>query len=130
MIKPKQIQGFDGRAAKFITYAIYPILTIGIHTESITLLFIIKLENHSMILGQLWMKKHGVIIDMINNFLAFWPGHYTHIRAIFSTTLSQPRLSTKTAVSRIKKDIIPQKMIKKGSKKDMTDFLQAPNKFV
>lgn len=29
---------------------------------------------------------------------------------------------------RIKKDIIPRKIIKKGSKKDITDFLQTPNK--
>ena len=71
LIKPKQIQEFDGRAANPITYAIYLILTISIHTESFAPLLITKLGNHLMILSRPWMKKHGVIIDMINNFLAF-----------------------------------------------------------
>ena len=81
-----------------------------------------------MILGQSWMKKYEVIIDMTNNFLAFWPGHYTHIGVTFSNTLSQPRSPVETAVMRIKKGITPQKMIKRGSKKDLTDFLQTSNK--
>ena len=122
LIKLKQIQKFNGGAAKPITHAICPTLTVGTHTESHTPLLITKLENHPIILGRPWMKKHGVIIDMINNFLAFWPGYYTYIGAISPTILSQPRLSAETAVFRIEKDITPQKMIEKGSKKDMTNF--------
>ena len=72
------------------------------------------------------MKKHGVIIDMTNNFLAFWPGHCTHIGA--TSLLSPPSLPTETAAVTIEEDITPQKMIKRGSKEDMTDFLQTPNK--
>ena len=79
-----------------------------------------------MILGQPWMKKHGVIIDMTNNSLAFWPGHCTHIGA--TSPLSPPSLSTETAAVRIEEDITARKMIKRGSKEDMTDFLQTPNK--
>ena len=52
LIKPKQIQGFDGIAAKPITYAIYPTLTVGTHTENLAPLLITKLEIHLMILGQ------------------------------------------------------------------------------
>ena len=128
LIKPKQIQRFDGRAAKPITHAIYPTLTISIHTENLASLLITKLRNHPMILGRPWMKKHGVIIDMTNDSLAFWPGHCTHIGATSPNTLSQPKLPAETAVVRIEKDISPRKMIKKGSKEDMTDFLQTPNK--
>ena len=51
LIKPKQIQGFDGRAAKPIIYAIYPTLTVGAHIESLAFLLITKLRNHSMIFG-------------------------------------------------------------------------------
>ena len=126
LIKPKEIQGFDGRAAKPITHAIYPTLTVGTHTESLAPLLITKLGNHPMILGRPWMKKHGVIIDMTNNSLAFWPGHCTHIRA--TSPLSPLSLSTKTAAVRIEEDITARKMIKRGSKEDMTDFLQTPNK--
>ena len=53
LIKPKQIQKFDGRAAKPITHTIYLILTVSTHTESLALLLITKLENHPMILTQL-----------------------------------------------------------------------------
>ena len=60
------------------------------------------------------MKKHEVIMDMTNNFLTFWPSHYTNIRASFLNRLDKPRLSLKTAVIMIEKDITPQKTIKKG----------------
>ena len=72
------------------------------------------------------MKKHGVIIDMTNNSLAFWPGYCTHIGA--TSLLSPPSLPTETAAVTIEEDITPRKMIKRGSKEDMTDFLQTPNK--
>ena len=51
LIQLKQIQEFDGRAAKRITHAIYPTLTAGAHTESFAPLLITKLRNHFMILG-------------------------------------------------------------------------------
>ncbi len=69
------------------------------------------------------MKKHGVIINMTNNSLAFWLGHYTYIKAIYPTILSPPSLSTEPAAVRIEKATTPQKMITKGLKEDMTDFL-------
>ncbi len=74
------------------------------------------------------MKKHGVIIDMTNDSLAFWPGYCIHIKATSLTTLSPPSLLTETAVVRIEEAITPRKMIKRGSKEDMTDFLQTPDK--
>ena len=52
LIKPKQIQGFDGRAAKPITHAIYLTLTISTHIENLVPLLITKLGNHPMILGR------------------------------------------------------------------------------
>ena len=52
LIKPKQIQRFDGRATQPITHAIYPTLTIGTHSKNLASLLITKLRNHLMILGQ------------------------------------------------------------------------------
>ena len=72
------------------------------------------------------MKNYGVIIDMTNNFSAFWPGYYTQIGATFS--LRPPSLFTEIASVRIEEDITAQKMIEKGSKKERTDFLQMPKK--
>ncbi len=74
------------------------------------------------------MKKHGIIIDMINNSFVFWPSHCIHIRAISLITLNLPSLPMETVAIRIEKAITLRKMIKKGSKKDMTDFLQTPDK--
>ena len=128
LIKPKQIQRFDGKAAKPITYAIYLTLTIDTHTKSLALLLITKLGNHSIILDQLWIKKHGVIIDMTNNSLTFWPGHCTYVRVSPLTILSQPTFPTKTAVVVIEKNITLQKIINKGSMEDKTDVLQVPYK--
>ena len=68
-----------------------------------------------------------VLINMTNNFLAFLPGYCIHIGAISPITLSPTNLLIETIAIKIEKDIIPQKIIKKGSK-NMTDFLQTPNK--
>ena len=65
------------------------------------------------------------MIDIINNFLAFWPSYYIHIGATF--ILSLPSFSTEITTFRIEENIIPLKMIKKGSK-NITDFLQISNK--
>ena len=89
-------------------------------------MLIIKLENHPIILSQFLIKKHGIIIDIINNFLAFWPEHCIYIRATFLLSLSS--LFTKIVAIKIEEDITFEKMIKKGLKKDMIDFLQMLNK--
>lgn len=107
LIKPKQIQRFDGRAAKPIIHAIYPTLTMGTHTESLAPFLITNLGNHFMILRRHSMKKHRVIIDMKNDFLDFWPGHCIYVRASRPTILSYPTLPMETAVIRIEKDVTP-----------------------
>ena len=67
------------------------------------------------------MKKHEVIIDMTDNFFVFWPSHYIHIGVIF--LINPFSLSMETTTIKIEKDITSQKMIKMGSKEDMTNFL-------
>ena len=76
--KPKAIRGFDGKQASNITYAIYPTMTIQDHKETTTPMLITKLGQHQIILGKPWMKKHGAVLDMRNDRLIFWPGHYQH----------------------------------------------------
>ena len=49
---------------------------------------------------------------MRNNFLVFLSGHCTHIGAIASTTLSQPKLPMEIAVFRFEKNTITQKMVR------------------
>ena len=76
--KPKAIRGFDGKQAPNVTHAIYPTMTVQDHRETTTPMLITKLGQHQIILGKPWMKKHGVILDMQNDRLSFWPGHYQH----------------------------------------------------
>ena len=52
LIKPKQIQGFDDRAAKSIIHNIYLILTVDTHTKNLAPLLITKLRNYYIILDQ------------------------------------------------------------------------------
>lgn len=75
------------------------------------------------------MKKHDVIINMTNNSLVFWPGYCTQTGAIFLTILSQPESLTQITAVKIEKFVTPQKMIKRGSKEDVTYFMQTLNKW-
>ena len=81
LTKPKPIQGFDGNAAKPITHAIYPTLSVGNYTESLAPLLITKLGQRPMIPGRPWMKKHGVLLDIINDSITFSPGYSPHLGA-------------------------------------------------
>ena len=47
--KLKPIQGFDNKAARPVTYAIYLTLSVGNHTENLAPLLIKKLGQHCMI---------------------------------------------------------------------------------
>ena len=78
LTRPKPVKGFDGKRGKDITHAIYPILTVQSHKETIAPLLITQLGQHKMILGKPWMRKHGVIIDMATDQITFWPGHCSH----------------------------------------------------
>lgn len=71
LVKFTQIEVFDSRAIKSITYAIYVTPTVDIYTKSLDLLHIRKLENDLIILNQTWMKEHEVIIDITSNSLVF-----------------------------------------------------------
>ena len=47
---------------------------MGNHIESLAPLLIKKLGQHPMILGRPWMKKHGVLLNMIHDSITFSPG--------------------------------------------------------
>lgn len=84
LIKPKPIEEFDGRATKLVTHTIYLILSMEKYTKSLALLQITKLGQYSMILSRLQVKKHGILLDIINNSITFFPRYYTYFRAFLS----------------------------------------------
>ena len=101
LAKPKSIKGFDGKPVPPITHAIYPTLTVQGHTKSLAPFLITKLGQHPLILGKPWMRKHGVILDMSCDKLAFWPGHCQHpgSESLAVNTLVESHLSTSVHLS-------------------------------
>ena len=74
------------------------------------------------------MKKYGIIINMINNAIAFWPGYCTYTRVFSPISLDQATLLTEVMPTKIIKDITPNKIIKKGFQENVNDFLKIPDK--
>ena len=54
-------------------------MTIQYYKELTTPMLITNLGQHLVILDKLWMKKHGVILDIRNDQLTFWPSHCQHV---------------------------------------------------
>ena len=101
LAKLKPIKRFDGKPAPPITHTIYLTLTVQGHTKLLALFLITKLEQHLLILGKPWMQKHGVILDISCNKLAFWPGHYQHLSSLplAVNTLVESHFSTSAYLS-------------------------------
>ena len=76
--KSKAICGFNRKQASDVTHVIYPTMTVQEHRETTTPMLITQLGQHQIILGKPWMKKHSVILNMQNNWISYWPGHYEH----------------------------------------------------
>ena len=128
LTKPKPIQGFDGRAAQPVTHAIYPTLSVGSHTESLAPLLITKLGHHPMILGRPWMKKHGVLLDMINDCISFSLGYCSHPGAPSVPVPTMPTDETEIISMPIQQDVLPNRILKRGSAEKIDDFLKTPEK--
>jgi hypothetical protein len=95
LIKPKNIEGFNGAAAPIVTHAIYPRLQIRDHVESLCPLFITTLGKHSIILGKAWMKQHGVMLDMVNDQVIFTKGHCQHTTPTNTQETACPQVDSK-----------------------------------
>ena len=99
LIKIKSIQRFDSRATMPVTYIIYFMLSIGKYIESLAPLLITKLGYYSMIFDPLWMKKYGVLLDMINESIKFSYGYCTYLKAPLLPIL--PKLKVIDTTSRV-----------------------------
>lgn len=79
-----------------------------------------------MILGRLWMKKHGVLLDMINNSILFSSGYCSYFGAPLVSVPNMPKNETKIISMAIQQDILPYQILKKGSAEKIYDFLKIP----
>ncbi len=74
------------------------------------------------------MKKHGVLLDMINNSISFSPGYCLHPGATsvpVSTTLAAEIEITSMATQQ---DTLLNQILKRGLAKKIDDFLKTPEK--
>ena len=78
LLKFKLIREFDDRSKVTVTHVIYFIMTVNRHRKNLISLLITKLRNHKLILKRLWMKRHDIILNMINDFFIFWFDHCDH----------------------------------------------------
>ena len=80
-----------------------------------------------MILGRPWMKKHGILLDMINDSITFSPGYCTHLGAPLFPIPPKPE-GTETIPEARQQDIFPNRILKRGSDENLDDFLRIPQK--
>ena len=125
--KTKANTRFDGKTAQPVIHAIYPTLSIRKYTKSLALLLITKLRQHPMILGCPWIKKYGVLLDMINDFITFFPGYCTHLRASLFLIFPKPE-ETKTIFEVRQQNIFLNHILKRGLDKNLDDFLRITQK--
>lgn len=78
--------------------------------------------------NQSWMKKYRIIINMTNNAITFWFGHYTHTKAFFLITLDQAISLIEIMLLKTTQDIISNKIIKRGFYETVNTFLKIPDK--
>ena len=80
-----------------------------------------------MIFGHPWMKKYGILLDMINDSITFSPEYYMHLGA---PLLPIPPKSegTETIPKAKQQNIFPNRILKNGSDENLDDFLRTTQK--
>lgn len=70
-----------------------------------------------MILDRPWMKKHKVLLDIINDYISFSPKYCLHPRAFLVLVPTMPI-----------DDFLPNRILKRGSAERINDFLKISEK--
>ncbi len=81
-----------------------------------------------MIPGRPWMKKHGVLLDIINDSITFSPEYSPHLGTpLFPISFKLIEV-TKTIPEAIEEDIVPNRILKRGSAENLDNFLKTTEK--
>ena len=89
----KRILNFERTKIKSITHQILLKMILQNHFELSTSLFIIKINQHSLILGKSWMNRHEVVLNMTSDECYFTSDHCDHVEA--SSLLNRFTISQK-----------------------------------
>ncbi len=72
LFKSKLIHSYDETLdRRFITHALYISVTIQEHKNEMMSLLITRLDQHKIIIDNLWLKRNQILIDSANNWLIF-----------------------------------------------------------
>ncbi len=70
LLKSKSIQLYDETSdQKLITHALYTLIMIQEHKNEMMLLLITHLDQHKIIIENLWLKRNQILIDFANDWL-------------------------------------------------------------
>ena len=70
------------------------------------------------------MKKHGILLDMIKDCISFSPGYCSHLGASLVSVPTIPTDETEIISIAIQQDILPNRILKRGSAERIDDFLK------
>ncbi len=87
--KSKLIQLYDETSdQKSITHALYTLIMIQEYKNEMMFLLITHLEQHKIIIENLWLKRNQILIDSTNDWLIFSLNIWT-LKSVVSKTSSQ-----------------------------------------
>ena len=81
--RSKRVFNFEETKIKFIIHQILFKMIMQNYLEFFALLFIIKIEQHSLILDKSWMNKHEIVLNIINDEYYFTSNHCDHVETFF-----------------------------------------------
>ncbi len=74
------------------------------------------------------MKKYGVLLDMINNYISFSPEYCSHLRTSLVFVSTMPTTKTEIISITTQQNDLPNQILKKGSAEKIDDFLKISEK--
>ncbi len=102
------IKVYDDRKDQIIIHVIYSKMIIQRHTESLTLMLIIKLRQQILILDKSWMRKHEISYHEKTNIIKFISDFCIHSKRIKMKTTKTKTSNKKKIFSFEKKSFLSQ----------------------
>lgn len=77
-----------------------------------------------MIFGRLWMKKHEILFNIINNSITFFSGYCIYFRVPLFPVFTMPTKETKIIPIATYQNVFLNQILKKGSEEKIDDFFK------
>ena len=83
LFRLKKVFNFEKTEIKLIIHQILLKMILQNHSKLFAFLFIIKIKQHSLILNKLWINRHKMIFNIINDECYFTSNHCDHVETSF-----------------------------------------------